>query len=50
MGNCHFLQERKNDKSPGVCPGGGAWLQVKLNHDDYKTSKNDLCFSGWMDG
>ena len=22
VGNCHFLQERKNDKSPGVCPGG----------------------------
>ena len=22
VGNCHFLQERKNDTSPGVCPGG----------------------------
>ena len=43
------LQERKkNYKSPGVCPGGMVTSEVEPW--SYKTSKDDLCISGWMDG
>ena len=48
-GELSLSARKKKWQIPGGVPGG-AWLQVKLNHDDYKTSKNDLCFSGWMDG
>ena len=48
MGNFHFLQERKNDKSPGVCPGGGM-VTSKIEPCIIRRRKTTyVSVEGWM--